>query len=289
MTYASYIGQLRTQVGDTHRRVHIDFTGDGSTTSFQMPIDSFPVLEGSYVIKVGGAVQTESTNFSLEKETGLLTMVVAPGSGVALTIDSTAVYLLDATWLSVINDAIKSLGDDFWKEFVDETLVTTSNMLSISLAAAQPKCIAVYDFWYRQSTSENWRTVENFANWRYDRENNVLYIGDLNAFGTANMPLKIRGLKTYTLGTGTSDTIDVQDKFMTIIEYGAIARYWRYRYKNVINLVTKFSTENTRTPLQELIMLSDRFDRLYEQEKAKLKPQKPPRIIPQYKEGGGRP
>ena len=47
--------------------------------------------------------------------------------------------------------------------------------------------------------------------------------------------------------------------------------------------------ESSRTPLQELIMLSDRFDRLYEQEKAKLKPGKPARIIPLYKEGGGRP
>ena len=81
----------------------------------------------------------------------------------------------------------------------------------------------------------------------------------------------------------------MQDKFLTILEYGAIARYWRWRYKSVVELVSKMSQESSRTPLQELIMLSDRFDRLYELEKAKLKPGKPAHIIAPYKNGGGRP
>lgn len=289
MIYSEYISQLRTQSGDTQRRVHIDFVGDGSTTVFQMPTDSFPVLESSYVVKVAGVSQAESSAYSLDKETGTLTMVTAPSNGAALTVDCSAVYLLNTTWLNIINDVIKSLGDDFWKEFVDETLLTTSGMLSLSLAVKQPQCIAVYDFWHRKSISENWFTVENYTNWRYDRENNIIYLGDKDAFCTANELLKIRGLKTYILGTSVVDTLDVQAKFFTILEYGALARYWRYRYKNVIELVSKFTTEPSRTPLQELIMLSERFDRLYESEKAKLKPQKPPRIIPQNKEGGGRP
>lgn len=293
MTYATYIGQLRTQVGDTRRRVHVDWTGDGSTTVFQMPTDTFPVYEtapATYTVKVGGVTKTETTDYTLDKETGTLTMNAAPSNGTAVTIDCSAVYLLDLTWLGIINDVIKSLGDDFFKEFTDDSsFTTTANMLSLALAASQPNCIAVYDFWYRKNTSEDWETVENFSNWRYDREGNKIYIGVRDTFGTTGELLKIRGLKTYTLGAAVSDTIDVQDRYLTIIEYGSIARYWRYRYKHVVELVSKLSTEPSRTPLQELIMLSDRFDRLYEAEKAKLKPQKPPRIIPQYKEGGGRP
>lgn len=111
----------------------------------------------------------------------------------------------------------------------------------------------------------------------------------MDAFPVTGEYIRLRGLKTYTLGTAVTDTIDVQDKFMTIVEYGCLARYWRWRYKDVIELVTKMATESSRTPLQELIMLSDRFDRLYEQEKAKLKPGKPAHIIPPYKQGGGRP
>lgn len=289
MLYSTFISKLRTQVGDTARRVHVDWVGDGTTTVFQMPTDSFPVLESSFVAKLAGTEQGEDSQYTLNKETGLVTMITAPGNGVALTMDASAVYLIDATWLVIINDVISSLGDDFWKEFVDSTQVTTIGMLSLSLATAQPKCIALYDFWHRKSTGENWRTVDNYTNWRYDRDNNIIYLGDLSVFSVAGEPLKIRGLKTYTLGTAATDTIDVQDKFFTILEYGSIARYWRYRYKNVIELVSKITTEATRTPLQEIMMLSDRFDRLYENEKSKLKPQKPPRIIPNFKEGGGRP
>jgi len=292
MLYSALISQLRNQVGDTRRRVHVDFTGDGSTTIFQLPTDTFPVYDGSgtYILKVATVTQTETTNFTLDKDAGTIVFVTtAPTSGQAITFDASAVYLTDANWLQVINDTIKSLGDDFWKEFVDTAHTATANMLSLSLVSLQANAIAVYEFSRRVSTSDDWTTVVESTNWRYDRDNNIIYIGIRDAFTLTGELLRIRGLKTYTLGTATSDTIDVQDKFLTIVEYGCIARYWRWRYKSVIELVSKMTQESSRTPLQELIMLSDRFDRLYETEKAKLKPGKPARIIPPRKEGGGTP
>lgn len=291
MTYLTFINQLRAQVGDTKRRVHVDWTGDGSTTVFQMPDDTFPVLDDdtTYTIRVNSVVKTETTDYTLDKTTGTLTLVSAPTNGHAVTIDSVAVYLLNADWLQVVNDVIRSLGDDFWKEFVEEDLTATANMLSLDLSSEQPNAIAVYEFQRRVNTSTDWRVVEETCNWRYDRDNNKIYIGIRDAFGTTGELLRIRGLKTYTIGDEVSDTIDVQDKFLTILEYGCIARYWRWRYKSVVELVSKMTQEASRTPLQELIMLSDRFDRLYEIEKGKLKPQKPARLIPQFKHGGGRP
>lgn len=294
MLYSALITNLRNQVGDNRRRIHVDFTGDGTTTIFQLPTDTFPVLEqaGTYILKVAGATQTETTNFTLDKQAGTIVFVTtAPTNGQAITFDASAVYLTDADWLNAINSVIYSLGDDFWKEFVDTsaTLVTTANMTSLSLVTAQVNCIAVYEFQHRQATTNNWMVVEEYTNWRYDRENNIIYIGDRDAFTVANELFRVRGLKKYTIGTATSDTLDVQDKFLTILEYGSIARYWRYRYKSVVEMVSKMSQEASRTPLQELIMLSDRFDRLYEIEKSKLKPQKPPRVIPRFKEGSPRP
>lgn len=282
---------MRNQSGDTRRRVHVDWTGDGSTTVFQMPFDTFPVLDqsGTYVVRVNSVTKTEVTDFTLDKETGTLVFVVAPTNGHAISIDSSAVYMTDDSCLNVTNDVITSLGDDFFKEFLDDTtLVTTANMLSLSLVSSFPTCIAVYDLFHRQNTSENWVPVENYCNWRYDREGNKIYFSDRNAFTVAGELLKIRGLKTYAKGTAVSDTLDVQDRFLTVLEYGFLARYYRWAYKRVIETVSKMMTENTRTPLQELIMLSDRFDRLYEAEKMKLKPAKPPRMIPSYKEGAGR-
>jgi hypothetical protein len=291
MLYSALITSLRNQVGDTRRRVHVDWIGDGSLTVFQMPDDTFPVYEvsGTYIVRLAGATKTETTDYTLDKETGVLTMLTAPGNGVALTIDSSAVYLQDSSWLDVINSTIRSLGDDFFKEFVDATLTSTAGMTSMSLVATNPYCIAVYEIQYRQSTSSEWQTLETVTNWRYDRENNTFYVGRSDVFTVTGELLRIRGLKTYVIGTATTDTIDVQDRFLTIIEYGCVARYWRWRYKSVVELVSKMTQEASRTPLQELVMLSDRFDRMYEAEKAKLKPQKPPRTIPRFLEGGGRP
>lgn len=290
MIYATFITSLRNQTGDVRRRVHVDFTGDGSTTIFQMPADTFPIYDesGTYIIKIGGTQKTEGVDFTLEKEAGTIVFATAPTNGTAITIDCSAVYITNTSWLSIINSAISSLGDDFWKEFTDDTnFVSTANMLSLALVSHQPNCIALYEFTYRDNSGDDWRQVAELTNWRYSRDENTIYLGIRDAFSTANKPLKIRGLKTYTLGDTIDDTIDVQDRFMTIIEYGCIARYWRWRYKNVVELISKMSQEASRTPLQELIMLSDRFDRLYEQEKAKLKPQKPAKIIPLFKNGGG--
>src|SRR3989304_4620860 len=292
MLYSALITQLRNQVGDTRRRTHVDFTGDGSTTIFQLPTDTFPVLDqsGTYILKVAGTTQTETTNFTLDKDAGTIVFVTtAPTNGQAITWDASAVYLTDLNWLDIINQVIYSLGDDFWKEFIDTAHTATASMLSLSLVSLQANAIAVYEFQRRTATTSDWNPVEEDCNWRYDRDNNIIYIGNIDAFTLTGEYLRIRGLKKYTIGTLVSSTLDVQDKFLTILEYGAIARYWRWRYKSVVELVSKMSQESSRTPLQELIMLSDRFDRLYELEKAKLKPGKPAHIIAPYKNGGGRP
>ncbi len=292
MTYAQLITQLRNQVGDTRRRVHVDFTGDGTTTIFQLPTDTFPVLDqsGIYTLKVAGSTQTENTNYTLDKDAGTIVFITtAPGNGIALTWDASACYLTDQNWLDIINAVIYSMGDDFWKEFIDTAHTATANMLSLSLVSLQANAIAVYEFQRRVATTDDWEPVEQDCNWRYDRDNNVIYIGIRDTFTLTGELLRIRGLKKYTIGTAVTDTIDTQDKFLTILEYGSIARYWRYRYKSVVELVSKMSQEASRTPLQELIMLSDRFDRLYEIEKGKLKPGKPAHIIPPYRNGGGRP
>lgn len=292
MLYSELITELRNQVGDTRRRVHIDFTGDGATTVFQFPADTFPILEqaGTYVVKVGGTTKTETTDYTLDKEAGTLVFVTtAPSNGQAVTFDGSAVYVTDAGWLSIINKVIYSMGDDFWKEFIDTAHTATANMLSLSLVALQPNAIAVYEFQRRTATTSDWTPVEEDVNWRYDRDNNIIYIGNRDTFDLTGEYLRIRGLKKYTIGALTSATLDVQDKFLTILEYGCIARYWRWRYKHVVELISKMSQEASRTPLQELIMLSDRFDRLYEIEKGKLKPAKPAHIIAPYKNGGGRP
>ena len=147
----------------------------------------------------------------------------------------------------------------------------------------------MYLFQFQWKPGDIFVGIEKYANWRFSRSDQTIYIGSPDGIPTSGLPIKIRGLNTYVLGTAVTSTIDVQDIYMTIVQYGSIGRYWRYRYKNVVELVSKMTQEQTRTPLQELMMLSDRFDRLFESEKARLKPMKPAYIVPQFLQGGGMP
>jgi len=294
MLYSEWITKMRREVGDTHRSFHNVWSGNGSDTLFLCPEDTFPILDqtATYVVKVGGSTMTETTDYVLDKDTGRLLFTSAPANGTDnVTLDGRAVHLTDAAWITIHGDVIRSLGDDFWKEFTDTTSFTaTSGMTSLSLVASQPKCIAVSGFDARTSTSDEWRQVAGErCNWRYDRDNNVIYIGLRTAFSVTGELLRVRGLKSYIIYTDVAETIDVQDKYTTVIEYGAKARYWGYRYKDVVELVSKMSTEQSRTPLQELIMLKDRFTREFDAERARLKPQKPSWRLPTYMPGGGQP
>lgn len=291
MLYSEKITALRVQVGDVPKWQHVDWTGDSVTTLFLMPLLTYPVLESSYTVKVGGVTKTETTDYTLDKESGEIRFVTAPGAGISVTIDNKTVSLRDDIWLDIINDTIRSFGDDFWKEFTDESNFTaTANMTSLSLVANQPKCIAVIDFSRRPGgASSDWRQVEDSTNWRYSRDENKIYLGSREAFTVTGEALKIKGLKGYTLGTATSDTIDVQDRYMTLLEFGAIERYWRYKMRENVESLGKITQDTTRTRIQEIIMIIDRYGRWYEQEKSKLKPTKPARIIPAFNNNGGRP
>ena len=120
------------------------------------------------------------------------------------------------------------------------------------------------------------------------RTSNTIYIGSRYTFTTTDA-LRIRGLKKYTIATTTSSTLDVPDNMQQLLKLGCEEQYWRWRYKDVIESVTKLTTENTRTQLQEFVMLSDRARRLFETDRARLKPKKPARIIPAFVEGRPRP
>lgn len=291
MLYSEKILQLRAQTGDTQKWQHNDWVGDGVSKVFLMASLTYPVMEGTYTVKVGGVTKTETTDYTLDTLTGTLTFVTAPGSNVAVIIDNKATSLRDTEWLNIINDVIRDLGDDFFKDFTDTTSFTsTVAMLSLDLTGSQPKCIAVFDFSARpDGSSADWIPVENIANWRYSRDENKIYIGTVNAFPTAGVALKIKGLKGYTLGTATSDTIDVQDRFMTLLEFGSIARFYRYKIQENIETLGKITQESDRTRIQEIIMIIDRYERWYSEAKARLKPMKPARIIPAFGNTGGRP
>lgn len=289
MTYLTFIGELRKQLGDKAKPFSVSFEGDGTSTVFQLPENAYPVIDdATHQLYVNSVLQVDDTDYVFDEATGSFTMTIAPTNGVAVVMTGYSVRLTNADWLVLVNDVIRSLGKEFFREFIDTSMSATVGATTISLTSAQPYCIDVYEFERRASTSLDWTPMEYTSNWRYDNENNTLRVASLSTFTTADL-LRVRGLKKYTLGATTAATLDVPDDMQQLVKLGCEEQYWRWRYKDVIESVSKTTTENTRTQLQEFVMLSDRARRLFEVDRARLKPKKPSRNIPKAIDGQGRP
>ena len=125
MTYLTFINRLRNELKDfayLHKEV---FDGDASTKNFIAT--HLPIKDYSYTIKVDDVEKTETTDYSLDRDTGILTFVSAPAAGsdnVEITYKS--VKIRDEDYLEIINDAIDHFRWKFWKEAEDTTSITTT-------------------------------------------------------------------------------------------------------------------------------------------------------------------
>ena len=78
-------------------------TGDASDTTFY--IYYAPIVGDSQTIYLDGAAQTETTHYTINDTTGLITFVAAPGSGVAITADYQAASSKVATMAFVVSNS----------------------------------------------------------------------------------------------------------------------------------------------------------------------------------------
>lgn len=285
MTYAQFITILRAEAKDLAKPMHNDFTGDATTTLFQCT--DHPVLESSYIVKVGGTQKTEGADYTFDRESGLLTFAVAPGAAVAVTIDYKFVNLTDASWFTIVNKIIDDMEGEFWREVVDDTFGdSVADAVSYD---GKTGWIDVVNFWYKtvDDASVKWNMVSELANWRYSKDLNKIYLG--NAFSTAGYPLKVHALKGYTRGTTTADTLDMQTAYEIVLQLGCLWRYYDYRLADRVQTETKVAKERTVTPLQNLQALSSHYYKLYLKEKGRKKPTKPMRVLTSRVPAGGTP
>lgn len=274
MTYGDFIQELRIQSGDLSKSVAADWVANGETKVLLLPLLTYPIVADSYVLKLAGVALTETTDYTIDLETGRIELVDMPTDGDIFEFTGQRVALTDEAWVIIINDVIRSMSEAFFKEITDiATYTTTANMRSISLA----DFIGVYDIGWFPAGSNNRVKV---SNWRWSADEQKLYFGDYAEFSVTGRPLYIRGLKKYTLGTVSTDTLDMQDRFLSVLKLGCIAQYWRYKIRENVETISKITQETTRTAIQELIMLADRWDRWFQIEWTKLAPPRPSYSIP---------
>ena len=108
MTVASWISKLRIELRDFGVIQRDLFDGDASTKNFIL--NHVPVLENSYTISIGGAAKVEDTDYTFDKDTGVISFTSAPASG---SDNIEAVYksvkVKDADYIQFMQDAINHL------------------------------------------------------------------------------------------------------------------------------------------------------------------------------------
>lgn len=79
------VDTVRALVNDKAQAASVTETGDGATVRYNLPY--YPVVAASYAVYVNGSLQTETTHYSINRDTGVVTFVTAPTSGHAVRVD----------------------------------------------------------------------------------------------------------------------------------------------------------------------------------------------------------
>lgn len=254
--------------------MHYSWTADGSTVLFKIGKGDYPVLENSYTLKVGGSVQTEGTDYSIDVNNGLITFSSAPSDGSAITLDFKAVELTNDTWINIINYVIDDMEGPYWREGDDPDFGdTVDNQTSYD---GPTNCIDVVHFYFKSvdNASVSWRPVQEHTNWRYSNDENKLYISEAFISG---YPLRVSFLKGYARGDEVGDTLDMQDRYISVLQLGCVWRYYDHLLGKRVKVDTMAADEDEITPLSSLREQSRHYRSMYETQRSKKKPTKPGR------------
>lgn len=95
------IAQVRVLSSDLPIYDRAIATGDGFTVDFQT--GSYPLIDGTVKVYLAGVEQTETTDYDLDLDVGLVTFNTAPGSGAAIVITFRHAILSDSQLQTLID------------------------------------------------------------------------------------------------------------------------------------------------------------------------------------------
>lgn len=285
MTYSTYITKLRRRLRDLDKLSHQVFDGDGTTTQFQTT--HYPILDNSYTVKIGSTVQTEGTDYTLDKYIGLLEFATAPASGSDnVSIEFRYAQMRDEEYLQDINDAIDHFREKFWTEVIDETSITTvadqydydlSTLLSVTP-------ITFCDIAYKNTGSTTWTNLKNNYNVIFYRDKNYLHIDP--PITTGGLAVRLHFLAALEKGTSTSDTLPIPDKWLEPFDDFVFARFYERQTPDRITSVAMVNTIPTFLPASTMTNLVQYYYNQAEIAASRLAPLKPAISIPTKVLGG---
>ena len=279
MTYSTYITRLRRRLRDLDKLSHQVFDGDGTTTQFQTT--HYPILDNSYEVKVGGVLQTEGTDYTLDKYIGLIEFASAPPAGSDnVSIEFRYAQMRDEEYLQDINDAIDHFREKFWEEVIDDTSITSvANQYDYDLSSLLSKTpITFCNIAYQSSGSTTWSNLRDNHNVIFYRDKNYLHIDP--PITTSGLPIKIHYLAALKKGTSLSDPLPIPDKWLEPFTYFVFARFYERQTPDRITSVAMVNTIPTFLPASTMTNLVQYYYNQAEIAASRLAPLKPAITIP---------
>ena len=283
MTYSQFISKLRVELKDFIRLQRDRWDGDGSTTIF--PLAHVAVKDASYVVKVGGAVKVEATDYTIDKDTGLITFTIAPAAG-SDNVECTyrSVNVRDEDYVEMINDGIDYFQWKFWEMDTDETTLTTVKDQYEYDCSGITGILYVLNSWYKASSGSTvWQAVSGLTNCKYYVGLTKLYVNP--TFSSTGLTMKLLYLKSITKGSTSSATLAIPNKWILPYKFYIYARYYERLIPEKINETAAVTTLPSFTPAQAVFNISQMYYNKADDVAKKLAPRMPSMSIKQIQDG----
>ena len=283
MTYLTFINRLRTELKDFGKIYKETFDGDGSTLNF--PLTHIPIKDDSYTVKVEGVTKTETTDYTIDKDTGVITFVSAPASGSDnIEVSYQSVQIRDEDYLEIINDGIDHFQWKLWKKAFDSTTFTSvKNQYEYDMSSLAG-LLYVISAWYKATTgATEWQEIQGLTNWKFYTQLKKLYVNP--TFSSDSLPLKFFYLKSFTKGATTSATLDIPDEWLLPYKYYIYARFYERLIPERISETAAVTTFPTYAPSQVIFNIAEMYYKKANDVANLLAPKLPPLPIKQIHEG----
>ena len=283
MTYKQFIDKLRVELKD-FGRIHQDsFDGDGATKNFAC--NHVPIKDDSYVVKIGAATQTETTHYTINKDTGVITFVTEPTAGSDnITISYQSLYIRDEDYIELINDGINHFRWKLWTMGIDTTTLTSVK------DQYEYDCSGITDILYltkveykSTTTSDIWNSLGSLTNFTYYTRLEKLAINP--TIQTTGLPMRVFYLKAPTKGTATNSTLDISTELLLPYKYYVYARFYERMIPEKIGDTSAVTTNPSFTPAQSIFNIASMYYEKADKVATKIAPRLPNMPIHQQIDG----
>ncbi len=278
MLVSEFITILRRAVKDLPVLTQDLFDGDGNTKFFRTR--EAPILESSFTVTVDSITKTETTDYTFDRDTGVITFVSAPASGSDnIAISYKYINTSDTEWLEIINDIVLELRDKIWTDNVDEsTLTTVKDQIDYDLSdLSDNDIIDVLEFRIRKNTDQDWHDFSSDNKWKYQREQKTVILRP--GFGIADYLIRIRYLLTFAVFSAVTDTFDIPLRYQEIFKNFARASHIDLIIMKMINNTGSMTKADSFESLQSLENLAVKYKNRGEKILEKVRPIMPAKTI----------